>query len=538
MRVKCGGFFMKKLKSKFLTSTLLFSITALTAASACNNVADKEEATYENVHSATNTPAMQKKKNPVEFYLDFDERNNYSINPDYSGRGTIINRPLDSIACKDPSSAPYEWDSKLSIPVFYGKYDESNWFNWTFDSSPWSDWSPSNKRTNYASNIYRGDSALEYQVEERKEYRYCHDVQKAKYKTRYVTWFRGSKWWNCLITYFVTDDHRYQSAPANFYVSNRYTTSVYDGTYTQTEYDYTWRTSPIGLGFFGAGYRSWDSRTAYRFRHRTVKWNERGYSGREDIPLYYSLYNRDGSNIKNGIMLESDTDLSGAYRSSDDSIKSDHYKTKCFYIPTSLISEKIIYDILLNHTDSDQISTAAYAIISSGSGVGLSAMFKMLAKIFKKSAIIKSLGNISPAFAIASLLLNIANYQAQKNKKLEIDKFANILEHIDDYNLLSVSYSCKTPPGVMFVSMIPEHSLSTNLVDKKNTSSDDIKYISMDFFKNRAADGENFIPYLQFDDCESYYGRISYMDDFSNLYDACQRFFQSFDIYDFATWFK
>ena len=525
------------MKTKLLTTLLLLSTITVTVG-ACNKGKSDEvesESSIKNDNlTSKNTLKPINGENKKIYKHDSGGVGLPKI--DYSGNGTIITRPIDTIACEIESTQPYKVNSELSIPVYYGKYKEGNWWDWTFDSRSWSDWSPTRKRENIDYYAYRGETTLEYQIEERKEYRFCRKVLKPKYKYKYVTWFRGSKWWNSLITYFVTDDYKYHRAPANFYVYDRYKTSIIEYNLV-TEYDYTWRTNANDLSFLGIGYEKWDERLAYRYRFRTTSWNEMGYQGRENVPLYHSLYNKDGTPIKQGIMLESDIDLSGSYVGSEESSKSDFYKTKCFYIPTSLIEDKIIYDIVLNHTDSDQISTDAYIGLMIG-GHTLSGILKLLVKKYSTSAILKSLGSISTAFAYFIDFLSLANQQSKANKKREIKKFLNILEQIDDYNLLSVSYSYYNPVGITFVSKIPSHSLSTSLVDRKDTHSDDVEYISMDFFDNKKANSNNYIPYYQFDDCKSYYGRISYMEDFSNLYETAERYFTSFDIYDYTTWFE
>lgn len=512
----------KKLLLLPLSSIILGSVKAVSNNEDKKNILNEIDNNYPVTYSINTT------KNRYVEGTTIDERPPVKV--DYSGKGTVIQRPVDSKACSIQSERCYERNDKLHIPVFYGKYTKRS------NASSWSSWSPNNYRVNdYYT--YRGEETTEYEVQSKTEYYVSHSVKRDFNKTRYVTWFRGTKWWNCLITYFVYDDLGFRCAPENYKVINTYTKQVYSHSEYFTESE--WRDN------IPRGWTCSKSRTTHRYKTRTIKWDEKGYKGWEEVPLYYSLYQNDGPVIKKGIMLESDSDISYSYKSPSGDI-TDNYKTKCFYVPTSVIEKEILDDIL-HSAYSDEISETAKGFIEGGE-TALAGLLESLAKYFEQNAmksiaysttysILSSLCKISALFAAISVCLGITQGLIDDQKKMDFNDMRYILKHLNEYNLLSISYYKYFSMGGSYVSWAPMFNFDAALVDSKTTYSDDVNYISMNFNRNKKADANNSVPYHFINGCDSYYGKIKYMDSLSYLYDSITSYF-SFNIFDISTWFN
>lgn len=517
-------------KRKFITSTLvaLFGITSLNFVGRNSKSTSIKNEIIENVTNNNNLLAHNvniQKNRPIEG-ASFEDRPSKKI--DYSGIGTNITNKVNTSYCASEKYKAYKTGSMLSIPVYKGKYNKSK----PSKTGSWSSWStiaPTNYI--YNENKYIGDTIQENEIQLKTEYRYYQVRKRKKYKTKYVTWFRGNKWWNRLITFFETSDYGYSSPSTNFNVISKYSYSVEDGEIEYNEYDYTWRDKAP----FGSNYHTFDSRTVYRSRTKTYKWDSFAEKTREKVPLYHSLYHRDGSPIKNGIMLESNHDISIQYRHNNGE-KTYNYDTKCFYIPTKVLEETIIENIK-SCSDNDE-SIEAAQIAAEIFQLSLPEIVSFIVSKIGEQGLFKSLIKAGPLTAIMLACFNIKNILLHKEKEIAAENFKNIFTQIDKYNLLSVSFSKFFSIGDGGYSFSPVYYLDTNLVDKKDDPNDDLNYISMDFFENKNADKDNFIPYKIFDGCNSYYGNIKYEDSFEDFYQVIRTYFASYDIYNIESWFN
>lgn len=213
---------------------------------------------------------------------------------DYSGQGTRVDKPIRKYQAT--LNGQY-----LRIGVNSGKYENQEILvnDWIFHS--WSSWSTTNNKTNdYYT--YRGQSITEYNVEQKTEhlYRRWNDQKTPVYQTVYVTEYVGNKWYNFFITYTDTSSIGYPGVVANFNISSRYTYNIvirYLG-----GYDYkTWTdTKPTSLPWENS-WEAYQSRTVYRYRHRTITWNENSNPTFDNVPLKYSFNDTNGNPINYGI---------------------------------------------------------------------------------------------------------------------------------------------------------------------------------------------------------------------------------------------
>jgi hypothetical protein len=209
---------------------------------------------------------------------------------DYSGQGTVIESPLrDGVST---ISGDY-----LNVPTYKGKYENQQVLvnDWWLHS--WSSWSTTNNRTNdYYT--YRGESITEYDVESKDQSMYKrYDPEKYPVYTKYyVTEYIGNKWYNFFLTTSRASTVAYPGAIDNYDITNRYTelrVTSYNGGY---EYDYTWRDSKPSSNT-GYEWISWSNRTVYRYRSRTITWNETAINSTERVPLKYSFNDLEGNSL-------------------------------------------------------------------------------------------------------------------------------------------------------------------------------------------------------------------------------------------------
>lgn len=213
---------------------------------------------------------------------------------DYSGKGTVITGTIASGKTATVSG------NYVNIPIYRGKYVVGSFNGW--GTKKWSGWSVSNNKDNADFSIYNGSNkATEYSVESRKEYQYKRLEKRDNYDTKYYTKYKGTKWYNSWQTITSSSWNGYPGAKSGYKIVSRYTKKEKHGTYNVTVFDNKWRTSaPINLPWENK-WTAYNTRTTYRYKSRTLKWDAKATTTTEQVPLKYSLYTQENSPIKAGI---------------------------------------------------------------------------------------------------------------------------------------------------------------------------------------------------------------------------------------------
>ncbi len=237
---------------------------------------------------------------------------------DYSGQGTVINGKLTGDSAKVNGN-------NVDIPVYKAAYEPNSGWNWFWNWS-WSDWSTSNNKTNDY-NTYRGETATEYQVESRQEYKYRRNESRDVYSTKYYTTYQGTKWYNCWIFLFTSDWSGYGGAKSGYKIVNRYTKSEKSGTKQVTVYDNEWKASAPFNWAWENKWEAYTSRTTYRYRSLDMKWSDTAQKTTEQVPLNYSLYDNSGKPIQLGAIWTYNKNISNE---------------KDFYTTTTIVDRYIL----------------------------------------------------------------------------------------------------------------------------------------------------------------------------------------------------
>lgn len=404
--------------------------------------------------------------------------NEDNVYVDYSGQGTVINGKLT----RDPATINGNF---VEVPIYKAAYEPNSDWNWFWNWS-WSVWATSNNKTNDY-DTYRGEKVTEYQVESRQEYKYRRNESRDVYSTKYYTTYQGTKWYNCWIFLFTSDWSGYGGVKSGYKIVNRYTKSEKSGTKQVTVYDNEWKTSAPFNWAWENKWEAYTSRTTYRYRSLDMKWSDTAQKTTEQVPLNYSLYDRDGNTIGNGIKWdinfnitnELDRDWFSKYILQADLKLERGYHLTQYYLPQSDYV-KAIAEIATNH-NADWFRT----LLVSGLGALLGSIIG------------------GPAGAITSTaLVPMLDVLLQQLKNNEIDKFKNtLLEYVagrDGVVIITTSY-CITDPIYRWVD---------SYFDANNKG-----YVSMLFDSNKAKELDMNTIYTSYSDSINYMGDISYIND-------------------------
>lgn len=364
-----------------------------------------------------------------------------------------------------------------------GKYENQVFLtnDWIFHS--WSDWDTTNNRTNNYY-TYRGNSITEYNVESNLQvnYKRWDPELNPTVGILYVTKYQGNRWYNFFITKTESSTTGYPGSITNFDIINQYTepyTVEYNGGY---EYNYDCQDNQPSSNT-GYPWIAYQTRTVYRYKYRTITWNEEAYSITETVPMNYSF--TDSSNNNLGIIKWSLVKEISNYEDPSDAvnINFDQY----FIAGYSLIE---LLEIAVEDDVEDELINAQYSnfadIVTYAGTVGV--------------------GVVSPSLGIAiSTALFICNYiDSSLLLKMAIDEVNSIQDFIDE-----LSFS-----GQVGVVSFAQIEVNTGNTYNKSTiyeiDSTNINNVSMNFDINGIDsnlllfEGQN-------------YGRISYnisMDEF------------------------
>lgn len=375
---------------------------------------------------------------PDEGY-EYDSESNIYI--DYSGQGTVINGKV----AREPAKISGD---KVDVPIYKGKY-EAAWYNgWLWHG--WSNWSTENyyqtKQNDYET--YRGETTTEYNVRERKEYRYKRYETQDVYSTKYYTTYQGTKWYNCWIFLFTSSWSGYGGEKSGYKIVNRYTKSEKSGTKQVMVYDNEWRTSAPWRWAWENKWEAYDSRTTYSYRSREMKWNADTNVGYEQVPLNYSLYNKDGTGIQNGLKwtfvpsISENKGFSGLGASSTSWVN-------VYYI-TSTEAKQILSDNIEEIEDS--VGELGWLnLLASGGTIAVS---QIIDKVFPAAS------PICLAVDIAILFTEASDYIQNQLKAGKINTYQDLLNIAERENITLVIkdsnyalYYADSVNGVMFTNV-------------------------------------------------------------------------------------
>lgn len=449
---------------------------------------------------------------------------------DYSGQGTRIDYNLREQAATESSSGNY-----LYVPVYKGKYENQQVLvnDWMFHS--WSSWSTSNNKTNDYNN-YRGESITEYDVQSKVQYKYRRwdDEKTPLYTTYYVTKYKGSHWYDSFLTKTVRSTYRYPGALSGWTITDRYTEreiTDYKGGY---DYYSGWRDSapfsPLDP------WSSYTSRTVYRYRARTIEWNENANPGIESTPMKYSFNDRTGNPIDYGIKIVSNATISpnastGLFNPAPDDW---NYDVTTYYLNTDVLEQELHHAIMTVQTE-DSIILAIRASIQAGAST-VTAVLGVIG-LFSESAVIASLGAVAAYAGAIILPIALANIYLQYEAAITYSDLVKTLGDWSEHNYIGISFvSYNDLDSDTF--MLPDHDMEVKMLDKKSTSSDDIDFLSMNLTNNDFTGIDGSLANVYYDDFNlDYYGTVSYVDDIDEVKDDIQDYFDSFNVFDIMSWF-
>lgn len=447
---------------------------------------------------------------------------------DYSEQGTVINKNING------NDNAYISGDYVNVPVYNGMYT----VNSIADSWLWktkSNWSPYNNRTTPSLYNYIGETITEYDVESRNEYQYrrWNDEKYKTYSTVYHTKYRGSKWWNCYVTLNEESYNGYGGNKDNFLIIERYTTQEHTGYRGGYDYDYEWRTSEPWRWAWEDHWEAWNVRKSYRYQSRTLRWNENANPGWEQVPLNYSLYDKNNDVINYGIKLKASSRISEDYNTSFLNPTPDNcnFTEEYYYLNIEKATEQFLLTILHSQM-TDEITIYAKGLIQSGTST-VSALLELLALQFTENALL----NWTSAFltyANAIILpMNLADIFLQSEKQIEFNALIKETGKMDDYKWIVVKFS-------KYLNLdepsLPVYDFEIKCIDSKFDNTDNIESVSMRIEDNRKyCDYPNvYKDVFKLD----YYGEVSYINDLTEVENNFNIYSESFDIFDIFSWFE
>ncbi len=100
---------------------------------------------------------------------------------------------------------------------------------------------------------------------------------------------------------FTSSWDGYGGNKSNYKIVDKYTKSEKNGTKQVLVQDNEWRTSAPFRWLWENDWKVYSTRTTYSYRTRNMKWNADSNLDYENVPLNYSLYNKNGTPIQGGI---------------------------------------------------------------------------------------------------------------------------------------------------------------------------------------------------------------------------------------------
>lgn len=455
--------------------------------------------------------------------------NEDNVYVDYSGQGTVINGKMASDGQAQVSG------NYVNVPIYKGKY-ESAWYDWWIWHG-WSDWSTENyyqtKQNDYEN--YCGETTTEYDVRDRKEYKYRRNESRDVYSTKYYTTYQGSKWYNCWIFLFTSSWSGYGGEKSGYKIVNRYTKSEKSGTKQVTVYDNEWRTSAPWSWAWENKWEAYNSRTTYSYRSREMKWNAYTNIGYEQASRYYSLTSRNGESIDYGIHLTANSIISQNSKTNlllpcpmDWNWDIDYY-----YLNVEALQNQFLLAIL-NSQSTDEVTSYMKGLITAGTTT-MSTVIGLAAQIFSTSAIVSALGAACTYAAAIILPLTLMDIFMQYQKEVSLSRLVDKLKEIDNYKYVGVCFSrYYNLNSTEFT--IPIYDMEIALLDKIDNTNDDISYVSMRFDDNDAINSEISNVYRDALGLD-YYGNVSYVKSLDTFSNKVQTYFNSFDIFNIFSWF-
>ena len=443
---------------------------------------------------------------------------------DYSGRGTSIQHAIAK--GEDPKVSAND----IQIPYYQGQY-EAKALDWWWLHS-YSAWSPSYKDLESKNDpyIYRGERATEYDVQKGTEYLYQRYESRDVYDTKYHTTYQGTKWYNCWIVLFTEKWDGYEGQRANYKVIKRWTTQEKRGTTQVLVQDSTWRTSAPFSWAWENKWSAYSSRTSYRYRSRSLKWNPNSNVQYEKTPMNYALYNKNGEPMYFGLRWELEPLLTKKtgflFINRNDASISDNTRVIQYYVPYSAILNEFkddihdVKDLLMSEHLDDDI----------GASIGGFAFEGFIALLVKAGC--KAATNFSKLGLLVSVigLYDTFNTKFTQAKLLEFINVIDSLSASNEVMIITVERTVNYPlypeenDGVFMAStdmnacgvciippMITPSNTRVDIVKSK-----DISYVSMKYDAKRA---KNLGIGLGFHDDKPEYGKISYISSYSEILD-------------------
>lgn len=449
---------------------------------------------------------------------------------DYSGQGTVIDKNLRvSVAS---TSGSY-----LSVPVYLGQYQNQQILTneWIWHS--WTGWSPSNyKSNNYIT--YRGEGITEYLVESKAFYKYqrWNDQLNPVYGYMYYTEYQGNQWWNFYINTTDSSTSGYPGPIGNYNIVRQY--REYRILYYNGGYDYTGYQEypPNGIEGLGGWVKSSQYQTWYRYKERWITWNPNTRDGSELVPLKYSLKNRNNTPLGLGIKLVANHTFSPRLSTNLFNPTPDNwdYNLKTYYLDTNVLEEQLHYTIMTMNTNDPFILALKAQLQTTGTSVFT--ILGVLAAQYSANAVLAGLSTITAYAGAIILPINIANIWLQYQKSLAYNNLVDAIGLWDQYNYIGIqfqTYLSLDNENMLF----PIRDMSITLIDRKDSTSDNLTSISLSLSNNQFNGSQGILPNPYKNLGLDYYGTVTYVDDLSELEQDMNAYFNSFDIFDIFGWF-
>lgn len=279
----------------------------------------------------------------------------------------------------------------------------------------------------------------------------------------YYTEYQGNKWYNFFVKKTLSSTVSYPGSIDNFDIVNRYTEPYEAGYIGGYRYDYSWQDSKPSSNT-GYEWISWSSRTVYRYRSRTITWNEEAYPSIEYVSNNYSLTDMQGNPLSKGIKWTLNHQISG---NSNEDVSLTQY-----YVTASEIKDLIGNDL-------EYYEDAATGVDWPGWVVGLSGT--ALGYMIKNNIALDAIGGIGLIIALAQGHDQII--QEVRNK--QINSLQEVIEAAEDLNVTLVMeyYTVK------YLTQNETGDLEYKYIRTLNAGHSSSSYVSLQYTTNT---GSNF----------------------------------------------
>ena len=303
-----------------------------------------------------------------------------------------------------------------------------------------------------------------------------------------------------------------------------------------THYDDTWYAEkPVFMKLLDGKVEVYNTRTTYRYRSRTLKWNSKASVTTEQVPLNYALKDRQGQSIGYGIHLKSVADFSPHYKSGLFGTRWDdlNYSFDYYYLNVDAMQSNLLMAILKSQ-GTDEVTMLLKTLIQGGT-MSVSKLLSLVALRYPKNQVLKALGDTGVMTNFVFLPATIANIALQVGKGFSYNELVETLEQMEEYEYVVICFS-EYSDRYSASAAPPLYEMDIRLVDRKDTQLDNISSISMRFTDNKEVNGTLTDDYETIYDLE-YFGEISYVYDMDLLEKQVKTYFESYDIFDFTSWF-